>query len=451
VGQVLRAAGYRTSLIGKAHFDPLASSAEVDSKESYPRLRDLEYWRTFNDRWMPWYGFDHVELGRMHGDEGHAGQHYALWMQEQGCANWREFFQPRHDGVRDTPQDGRQAPPILDGPGYGWRADMHWKLPEKFHYSRWTADRTNAQIESAVAAGLPFFCWSSYHDPHPPYCVPEPWASLYDPDDMDDQVGQFVPGEFDAMPLPHQMTRDPHADFRVFNEDGRGNHGYHPHWIEGVTFSRRHLREAIAIYYGMISFMDAMIGTTLDTLERLGQLDNTLIVFTCDHGHFLGQHGLVAKGPFHYEDVLRVPMIAAWPGRVPAGPTSAALQTLVDIAPTFLDAAGLGVPLWMQGHSQWADWSGRGAPARRHAVIVENHHNGSAVHLRTLVTDRYKLTLYRGRPDWGELFDLESDPDERQNQFANPACAALRAGLMQQMIDADLEREPAPTRRVAGA
>ena len=451
VGQVLRAAGYRTALIGKAHFEPLESTAEVDSKESYPRLRDLDYWRTFNDRCTPWYGFEHVELGRMHGDEGHVGQHYALWLQEQGLSHWREFFQPRQDGIRDTPHDGRQAPPLPPGPGFGWRTDMHWKLPAQYHYTTWTGLRTNARIEAAARDGVPFFLWSSYHDPHPPYCVPEPWASLYNPDDLDDQVGAFQPGEFDRMPLPHQMTRDPRADFGRFNVDGHYTHGYHPHWIDGVTLTRRQMREAIAIYYGMISFMDAMIGTTLDTLQRLGQLDRTLIVFTSDHGHFLGQHGLIAKGPFHYEDVLRVPMIAAWPGRIPAGGRTDSLQTLVDYAPSFLEAAGVEVPLWMQGHSQLADWCGRPSQSRRQAVIVENHHNGAAVHLRTVVTSRYKLTVYRGRPEWGELFDLQADPHERQNQYDNPAFASLRAQLMQQMIDADLEREPAPNRRVAGA
>ena len=317
IGETLRAAGYRTSLVGKAHLDPLAATGDVDSKESYPRLRDLDYWRSFNDRHAPWYGFDHVELARMHGDEGHAGQHYALWMEEQGLDNWRAYFQPRNDGVRDTPHDATLAPTPAKGPGYGWREDMHWQLPERFHYTTWTAERTNAQIEAAAREGVPFFCWSSYHDPHPPYVVPEPWASMYDPDQMDSEIGEFHDGEFDDMPPPHRMTRDAAADFRPFMHDGFFNHGYHPHWIEGGALDRDHLRRACAIYYGMISFMDDRIGRTLDTLERLGQLEDTLIVFTSDHGHFLGQHGLIAKGPFHYEDVIRVPLLAAWPVKSP--------------------------------------------------------------------------------------------------------------------------------------
>lgn len=453
LGDHLRTAGYRSTLIGKAHFQPIASTEDCKSVECYPTLRDLDFWRTFNHLHTPWYGFDHVELARNHADEGHAGQHYGVWLEEQGLANWRDYFQVRIDGVKDTPTDGELAPPIEGGPGYGWRGDMAWKLPEEFHYTTWTGQRTVAAIEHAHENDSPFFIWSSYHDPHPPYCVPEPWASMYDPADM--EVGRFVEGEFDKMPPPHQLTREKNNKFGEYNADGKGNHGYHPH--VGVT--EQQLREAQAIYYGMISFMDHSIGQTLDKLETLGLLDDTLIVFTSDHGHFLGQHGLLAKGPFHYEDVIRVPFLAAFGDRLPRGTTSPAIQSLVDLAPTFLDAAGFEqTPLPMQGQTQLEGWATsasdqdnlRGPGGRDHAV-VENHHNASdAVHLRTLVTDRYKLTVYRGRT-WGELFDLEADPRELHNRFDDPRFAAQRHDLMQQLVQADLAREPAPSPRVSGA
>lgn len=442
IGEYLHDAGYRTTLIGKAHFQPLANTPECESVESYPLLRDLDYWRSFNDEHTPWYGFDHVELGRMHADEGHTGQHYALWMQEQGLTDWRDYFQVRNDKIKDTPTDGSKAPKIQPELHHGLRANMHWQLPEEYHYTTWTGKRTIAAIEDAHQNNTPFFIWSSYHDPHPPYCVPEPWASMYDPADM--PIGELKPGEMDHMPPPHQMTTDPNASFKDFNEDGFGNHGYHPH----TGMSEQQLREAMAIYYGMISFMDHWIGKTLDKLEALNLLDKTLIVFTSDHGHFLGQHGLLAKGPFHYEDVIRVPMIAAWQGQLPEGKTNTAVQSLVDIGPTLLQAAGIKMPLQMQGQGQVEAWKSGGC-TRDHA-IVENHHNASQVHLRTLVTERYKLTVYRGRP-WGELFDLQEDPDELNNLFDDPNYAPLRASMMEKLVDADLQREPAPEPRVAGA
>ena len=445
LGQHLHRRGYRSTLVGKAHFQPLKSTEDCPSVEAFPGVRDLDFWRGFNDEHTPWYGFDHVELTRNHADEYIVGQHYALWLEDHGLANWRDHFQPRADGQRDTPTDGAAAPPFKPGPGYGWRADMHWELPAGLHYTAWTGERTIAAIDRAHRDGVPFFVWSSYHDPHPPYCVPEPWASMYRPEDM--EVGDFIDGEFDDMPPPHRATRGTAPDaFAAWNADGFGNHGYHPH--TGV--SRRELQEAEAIYYGMISFMDASIGRTLDALQERGILGDTLIVFTSDHGHFLGQHGLVAKGPFHYEDVIRVPFLAAFGDRFRPGSTSEDLQSLVDLAPTFLTAAGMDTPREMQGVSQLAAWSGE-APAPRQRVIVENHHNASdAVHLRTLVTERYKLTVYRGR-GWGELFDLREDPGELRNLFDDPASAGLRSALLMELVQADLEREPAPQPRVWAA
>ena len=448
VGDHLRAAGYATSLIGKAHFQPLLSTEDCESVECYPTLRDLDFWKTFNDERTPWYGFDHVELARNHADEGHAGQQYALWMEENGLANWRDYFQVRYDGIKDTPTDGKLAPPMMGGPCYGWRDDMAWKLPEEFHYTAWTGQRTIAAIQDAHTASQPFFIWSSYHDPHPPYCVPEPWASMYDPADM--EIGRFIEGEMDDMPPPHQMTRKPSADYSAFNKDGLGNHGYHPH----IGVSEQDLKEAQAVYYGMISFMDHWIGQTLDALDELGLTDQTLIVFTSDHGHYLGQHGLIAKGPFHYEDVIRAPFITAVPGTPEdkCGETCTDIQSIVDLAPTFLDAAGLKPSRAMQGVSQLPGWLGDAHfESKRDHAIVENHHQaGGEVHLRTLVTDRYKLTVYRGR-DWGELFDLQEDPEELRNLYNDPDFSAVKHDMAMKLIQADLEREPAPQPRVAVA
>ena len=439
VTDLLRDAGYATGLIGKAHFQPLVSTPECESVEAYPTLRDLDFWRTFNGTHTPWYGFDHVELARNHADEGHAGQHYAIWLEEKGLSDWRAYFQPRTDGVRDTAADASKAPPTSRRWGPGGRAETAWRLPAELHYTAWTAERTNAFIEAQ--RGRPWFCWSSYHDPQPPYAVPEPWASLYDPADMDWLIGRHVPGEFDDMPPIYAMTRDPAADFSDFDADGLGSHGtsYQP------DLGRDKLRRLAAAYCGMISFLDDRLGTTLDLLERTGQLDQTLIIFTSDHGHFLGQHGLLEKGPFHYEDVIRVPLIAAGPG-LARGAVNDAPQTLVDVPATFAAAATGRVPRAMQGRDMRPAWRDGGG---RDAVVVENHHNGAAVHLRTLVTATHKLTLWRGRPDWGELFDLAADPHELTNIYHRDP--VLRGAMLEAFMQTELDREPAPQPRVAGA
>ena len=146
--------------------------------------------------------------------------------------------------------------------------------------------------------------------------------------------------------------------------------------------------------------------------------------FTSDHGHFYGQHELIAKGAFHYEDVIKVPFIVRYPGVVPAGKQSDALQTLVDLAPSFLSAAGIDIPLPMTGVDQTPVWYGQEEQARDH-IIVENHHEPTTVHVKTYVNDRYKLTVYYNR-DYGELFDMQEDPGEINNLWNSSEHAALK-------------------------
>ena len=189
VGDALQRAGYATSLIGKAHFQPLGSTPEQESLETPEKIRDLDFWREFTG---PWYGFQNVEIGRMHGDEYLVGQHYALWMEEQGFTDWRDHFMPL---------PGELARPTRRG---------SWELPAEYHYTTWTAERTIAAIDRDVA-GTPFFTWASFHDPHPPYVVPEPWASMYDPDDM--EPGTLKVDELQLMSMAHQLTQETSPTF----------------------------------------------------------------------------------------------------------------------------------------------------------------------------------------------------------------------------------------------
>src|SRR5690606_22425218 len=126
VSGLLSATGYASSLIGKAHSQPLASTPEQTSLEAPPRLRALESWRSFHG---PYYGFEHIELARNHADEAWAGQHYALWMESHGFADWREHF-------RSEPGE----------PGRRHR----WELPEEHHYTTFVTERSIAAIERAV-------------------------------------------------------------------------------------------------------------------------------------------------------------------------------------------------------------------------------------------------------------------------------------------------------------
>jgi len=426
VGDRFQQCGYATALIGKAHFQPLASRPGMESLECQPLMRDLDFWRSFHG---PWYGFEHVEVARNHASESHAGQHYAIWMEDNGLANWLDYFDPW------PPQAGEAK-----GADYWTGQTRRWTLPEKYHYSCWTAERSIAHVERSLAEGRPFFTWASFQDPHPPYLVPEPWASMYDPADM--VPGRLRPEEHDRNPRHFRLTQQEAPDFSDYQED-YGIHGFMSHLRDPAE-----LKKDIAAYYGMISLMDRQIGRILEALDRLGAAGNTLVVFTTDHGHFLGQHGLIAKGAFHYEDMIRVPFLARWPGRVPAGRVSTAIQSLIDLAPTFLAAAGEQPPGVMTGVNQLDCWTG-GPGARDHA-IVENRHTLTTVHLRTYVDDCHKITVYRTGDD-GELFDLRDDPDEVNNLWHDPASAALKAHLMEKFLQATLAAEPTRMPRIWGA
>ncbi len=423
VGELFQHAGYATALIGKAHFQPLASEPGMESLECQPTLRDLDFWRNFHG---PWYGFEHVEVARNHTWESHAGQHYGIWMEENGLRNWKDYFAA-------WPHDPEQMKKR--------RGMRHWDLPQEFHYTHWTAERTIAHMERSVASGRPFLTWASFHDPHPSYTVSEPWASMYDPADM--VPGELTPGEHDKNPPHFGMTQEKSPNFREMYFEDQGIHGAHSHLRD-----REELKKDMAIYYGMVSFMDHEIGRILDCLERLGVGDNTLVIFTTDHGHFLGQHGLIAKAIHHYEDLIRIPWIVRWPGRVPAGQVSQAIQNCVDLSPTFLAAAGLPIPGSMTGVNQLDTW--RGGPPARTWSITENRHTRTNFHMHTYVNQRYKITVYRKFP-YGELFDLEADPGEVNNLWDEPSAASLKSQLLHEFLQARMQCEPMRMPRIAGA
>ena len=421
--QMLMQSGYTTGLVGKAHFQPLKSVYGMESIEAMPNWRDLDFWRKFRG---PWYGFENVEISRMHGSECLVGGHYAIWMEENGFANWADHFEK-------WPQDPEFAKRL--------RANRHWALPEEFHYTRWTGERTIAQLDRAAQDERPFFLWASFHDPHPPYIVPEPWASMYDPADM--VPGKLTAGEHDRNPIHFGKTQEDDPDWWREAARGEAIHGGKSHLRD-----EGELRKDMAVYYGMVSFMDQQIGRILDRLDEQGLADNTIVVFTTDHGHFLGQHGLIAKAIHHYEDVMRLPFIVRYPGKVPAGKTSEAIQNLVDLAPTFLSAAGLEKTGLMPGVDQMPAWCG--ADPVRTWSVSENHHGTEHFHMRSYVNQRYKITVYRDGTD-GELFDLEKDPGEVNNLWHDPQAGSLKCELLHEFMQATLQSEQTRMPRIAGA
>ncbi|NOU88352.1 sulfatase-like hydrolase/transferase [Paenibacillus sp. LMG 31460] len=410
VGEELQASGYETALIGKGHFQPLVSTQMYPSIECEQQLQDLEFWKSFKG---PFYGFKHVEMLRNHAHEHLAGQHYAIWMEEQGF-DWKAHF----------------AEPTGTLP-YG--TEHHWSLPEEVHYNNWIAERTNAYLEQFQSEDQPFMLWASFPDPHPPYLVSEPWASMYDPEKL--TLPALTPGEHERNPPHFGKTQQASPDFSSYQETGKGVHGFSSHLIPEQTQKKN-----MAVYYGMISFMDKYIGRILDKLDELGLAEDTIVVYTTDHGHFFGQHGLQLKGAFHYEDLLKIPFIVRYPGEVPAGTVSGAMQSLVDLAPTFLSFAGHSIPRVMTGVDQSNVWLGRQLEARNH-IICEHRNEPTTMHVRTYVNHRYKLTVYYNR-SYGELFDLQDDPGELYNQWDAPPYQRIKSELLLSFLWAEMGKEP---------
>jgi uncharacterized sulfatase len=266
---------------------------------------------------------------------------------------------------------------------------------------------------------------------------------MYDPESM--TVPRVTEGEHDNNPPHFQLTQRVKPDRSMYQEEG----GHDCHGIHSHLHKHKNAAQAIATYYGRVSMMDHYIGRTLDKLDELGLAENTLVVFTTDHGNFFGQHGLCGKGAFHYEDMIRIPFAARLPGVIEPGGRTDAMLSLVDLAPTFLDFAGIDIPRSMTGKSQRAVLDGSAAEVRDH-VIVENHHQPTTLHLKTYVDARYKLTVYY-KQAYGELFDLERDPGETNNLWDDPESVELKREMLLKYIHAELGKEPMWMPRISTA
>ena len=220
-----------------------------------------------------------------------------------------------------------------------------------------------------------------------------------------------------------------------------------------ATQNEDELRQSMALTCGMISMIDDSVGQILQKLEELGLAENTVVIFTSDHGDLLGDHQLILKGPIHYNGLIRVPFIWADPENEGKTGTTSAVSGTLDIAQTVLDRAGLEPYYGIQGRSLMPEIMGE-EDTGPGAVIIEQEDQRKyfglepPLRLRTLVTERYRMTIYHGN-DWGEIYDLSEDPAEINNLWGDKASQNLKADLLEimsrrQMALTDLG--PLPTR-----
>ncbi len=417
---LLREAGYATALIGKGHIQnmtgkgpqwpPAGQRLAREARPAWPGRydqEDLPRWKAdaAYDVDLPFYGFGHVELTIEHGDDLEG--HYRRWLRDT------------HPEV-DRLVGPEQAIPTPEYELSRCRQAWRTRVPEECYPTAWIAQRTIAYLEECARGGRGFFIECSFPDPHHPFTPPGKYWGLCDPKDV------ALPRSFHSQaPLP-----PPVAWFHAERDAGRAM----KHTPAPFACTEREAREAIALNYGSIANIDAQIGHILAALDRLALAGNTIVIFTSDHGDYMGDHQMLLKGPMHYQGIVRAPFICYDPEQ-PAGGVSAALTQTTDIAPTILERAGVTPYNGIQGRSLVPLMRG-GQPSGREALLIEEEgqrvYGGFPERMRTrsLVTDRYRLSIYGG-VRWGELYDLAEDPDECVNLW--DARPDLRRALLAEL------------------
>jgi arylsulfatase A-like enzyme len=441
--ELLRDAGYATALIGKSHLQnftphaPMVKGPAAREGEHVPHgelaealrhdLADPVYAQEKPDYWQssdaairtPFYGFDHVELVTGHGDD--LGGDYARWLLDRE-PNARLLI-----GAENAlPTD------------YVCPQAVRTRIPEELYSTQWIAECASEYLEGA--GNEPFFLMVSFPDPHHPFNPPGRYWDLYKPEDFP------VPEAFrrnDWMPPPHVAAAIAARDEGKADLDG----------MNTIAITAREAQEAQALTCGMIAFVDDAIGQVMRALEASGRADDTVLIFTSDHGDHLGDHKLMLKGAEQYQSILRVPFVWTEPQTGRAA-RAGSLGSTIDIPATILERARIAPFAGIQGRSLLPVIHGE-RDAVRDAAFVQFDSQRPLVgpigpaRVHSIADGRWRLSLYHGVP-WGELYDLEADPGEFLNLWDDVGHAEIKSLLLERLARAEIEhvdRVPLPTGR----
>lgn len=419
-GGTLSRAGYATGMIGKAHFATYLTFKPTGSPEC------IESSAAFAPEWAgPYMGFDNAEMLLL----GHnywlpykpsRGLAYEHWYHGDGLGDEKNRIYAGYAPTTPTPQT------------------YHSQLPEAWHNSTWVGNKTIDFLREHK--DQPFCAWASFPDPHHPFDAPEPWSLLHHPDEVDLPVERRR--DFDTRPWWHRAAMETTPALSGELLKMRSEYSRIP------ELSDAQLRELIANYYGMISLIDHNVGRILTELNDLGLADDTIVIYTSDHGDWLGDHGLVLKGPMMYDGLLRVGLIMRGPG-ISAGRVISEPVSTLDLYSTINDYAGVDAPTHDSrtlrplletdasrdyAYNEWDLRSGR---------------VGVAMDLRTVRTRRYRLTL-ENNSGIGEMYDLQEDPREMQNRFDDAGYTGVRKELLDMIAQENTECRQRPVLPVVG-
>ncbi|MEZ5139380.1 MAG: sulfatase-like hydrolase/transferase [Acidimicrobiales bacterium] len=411
VAALLRDHGYRTALIGKAHFQPfLDPFGRFD--ENLPELSAGAH-----------RGFEHFESAT-HSPMGPLT--YARWLLTEHPEAAGGFYRVLDDHLEVNAAGGGDtgAPQVQVNP-----------VPREWYHTDWVADRTISWLDS-LGADDDFFCWMSFPDPHHPWDPPAselhrvPWREVP------------LPAGYPETPAEREALLDAKPRHWRAWYDGTlvSNYEAPLDWVP-AEMTADQVREVNAVNAVEVELIDEALGRVMAAIAAKGWADDVDVIFTTDHGELQGDFGLLFKGPYHVDGLMRLPLI--WrpaPSSAPAPATVTAPVGTVDLAPTFCRIAGLDAPGWMEGTAlpvDDADAAARGF--ERVLTEWDSELFGVDVHLRTITRDGWVCTAYLPGSHHdgteGELYDLADDPLQRVNRWDDPACAARRAELLADLWD----------------
>ena len=419
-------AGYRTALIGKAHFEPTSAP-------------DQSYFENFAARENntgPHRGFERMELAGHTGRAGRSLFHYPKWLAEN------------HPDAVDGYFEYVTAKKEISSRGGGdtslaqlW----HNEMPRELYHTDWVADRAIAWLDSLPEED-DWFLWMSFPDPHHPWDPPAselhrcPWRDLDLPD--------FYPGSPEK--IVELLAQKP-RHWREWYE-GRGQFNYEvPPLFRPNELTPDQIREVNAMVHISNELIDEACGKVLDRIDARSWGQDTDVFYTTDHGEMQGEFGLLFKGPYHVDALMRVPMI--WRPAPSSGITPDAIEAPVghlDLAPTFCQVAGIEPDARMEGAALPRDSnSGR----ERALTEWDSEYLGNEIRLRSIYRDGYVCTAYEKTNYYsgeeGELYDLNEDPLQWRNLWNDPVRAQLRSDLLADLHDSLPAPRPVPLKAVA--
>jgi len=412
--QTLLKNNYHTYSIGKIHLNFFGNpySRKSHSEEALiPSIYTPKEKKKPHPK--PYYGLDEVDMVIGHGDA--VGGDYLDWVEEK-APEYYDLIKKRSTQLFD-------------------KIMANSPIPEDIYQTSYITEKTISYLErfsKGEYGDKNFFIHCSYPDPHHPVCPPGKYKSMYDPEKI-------------------EISSNLNDIERLYNHEilGKYVNVYRPNWLRETT--EEELRQFLAYSYGTISMIDNSIGQILAALRSFGLEDDTMVIFTSDHGDLMGDHGLLLKGPAHFSGTLKVPLIWKIPGVTKSGSISNSLVSSIDIPKTllrFLKIKEKYYPIGIQGKDLNPILKNSEEKVRDCVIIEEDEqsqkdsHNLPSIRLRTMVTKKYRLTLYENFENYGDLYNLEEDPMEENNLWFDNSYKNIKNELLKKFAHELIKIQP---------